>query len=636
MTEKILFLLQKKTKKEENEANKKINQKRIIKINEKSSISSNIKNKIKLSDKNIFRFNVKDNKEKENVIDIKKEEDKNQKLIREKESNYIQKKYNLAEAYRKNHILEKVHKNSGTMTYKGIKFFKIYDLINDGCNQIKNNKNFRNLNLNNKYFDDVNNTLSNYNDEQVEEDDYKNYTAAYRDKMVYKLKEKLNRDNIVNTNIIDDSLSELKTEKQSISFLDMHSIQKDGQENKAIKNPKKNLKSYINSDNNIFKKNFKPQKTYNKFLKTIKSKRKEDYIKEIEKNKTDIGMYNSQINKLCGNKNKEIKKIAGLIKKDDFNIKKAKNILLIKDLIKNFNKSKKFSYMTFNNSKRLNSNNNNANKNITFVKSSRTQSTSFNKNENVSNKKKENKNYILNKKKNSNFNKENFKLQSKIIKINKKRSIQHINKENKIYTQRVSGDLKKRECIIQKNNQKDLVLKLKGNVSLKNIINNNKKKINIFTEYLDRKKESKKNHRVMFVHNIINQMKLYENQAWFNRTMEKENKIIPSSNIRKKKKKRCLLSITSSSNKKVFNLNIKSPNNNKIKNIKELDLRNNKNKKKIELQVLTPSISSTIIKENKLSSGIKKNSKKNNYSNDTNMTTILNKYANDSINKKKI
>ena len=130
-------------------------------------------------------------------------------------------------------------------------------------------------------------------------------------------------------------------------------------------------------------------------------------------------------------------------------------------------------------------------------------------------------------------------------------------------------------------------------------------------------------------------MKLDENQTWFNRTMEKENKILASSIIRKKKKS-CLLSITSSSNNKDFNLSIKSQNNNKSKNTKELTLRNNKNKKKIELQILTPSISSLIIKEHRLSSRIKKNSKINNFSNDANMTSILNKYANGSINKKKI
>ena len=635
----LIFETESKTKsssiREENVTNKKVNQKRKIKINETSSISSNNKKKIKFSDKDVCLFKFKDNKEKENVKKVKKEEDKNQKLIRAKKSNYIQKKYNLAEAYRKNHILEKVHKNNGSMTYKDMKFFKIYDFINDGCSQIKNNKNIRNLNLNNKYINDMN-TLYNYNDEQYEEDDYQNFTASYRDKMVYKLKEKLNRDNIVNNNIIDDSLSELKTEKQSISLLDMHSIQKDRQENKAIKIGKKNIRSYINSDNNIFKKNYQPQKTYNKFLTKIKSRENKDYIKEVERNKTDIGMYNCQINKLCGKKNKEIKNVVGLIKKDDLKIKKTKTILLIKDLIKNFNKHKQFSYMSFNNSRRSNNNNNNTNKNITCVKSLRKQNTSKNKNKNDSNKKIENKNYKLNKKKNSNLSGEYFKLQLTNNKIHKKRSIQNINKENKIYTQRVSCDLRKRGCIIQKNNEKDLVLKHKANVSLSNHINYNKNNINICTEYLNRNKENKKNHRVMFVYNIKNQMKLDENQTWFNRTMAKENKILASSIIRKNKKKSCLLSITSSSNNKDFNLSIKSQNNNKSKNTKELDLRNNKNKKKIELQILTPSISSLIIKEHKLSFRKKKNSKINNYSNDANITSILNKYTNDSFNKKKI
>ena len=635
----LIFETESKTKsssiREENLTNKKINQKRKIKRNETSTNSSNNKNKIKFSDKNICLFKVKDNKEKKNVKEVKKEEDINQKLIRAKKSNYIQKKYNLAEAYRRNHILEKIHKNSESMTYKGMKYFKIYDFINDGCNHNKNNNiDIKNSDLNNKYINDMNNDLYNYNDEQIEEDDYKNFTASYRDKMVYKLKEKLNRDNIVNNNIIDDSLSELKTEKQSISLLDMHSIQKDRQENKTIKIAKKNIKPYINSDNNIFKKIYKPQKTHNKFLKKIRSRGNKEYIKSINRNITDIGMYNSQINKLCETKKKEIKNIVGLIKKDDLNNKKTKTILLIKDLIRNINKHKKFSYMSFNNSRRINNNNNNTNKNITCTKSSRKQSTSKNKNKNDV-KKMENKNYKMNEKKNSNLNNEYFKIQLTNNKINKKRDMQNINKENnKIYTQRISGNLKKRGCVINK--ELDLVLKHKSNVSQNNLINNKKNKINICSEYLSQNRKSKKNHRVMFVYNIKNQMKLDENQTWFNRTMAKENKILGSSIIKKNKKKSSLLNITSNSNNKDFSLSIKSQNNNKNKNTKELNLRNIKNKKKIKLQILTPSISSLIIKEHKLSSRIKKNSKIKNFSNDANMTSILNKYTNDSFNKKKI
>jgi len=328
---------------EENITNKKINQKKKIKRNETSSISSNNKNKIKFSDKNMRSFKIKNDKEKTKVIKDKKDEDKNKKLIRAKKSNYIQKKYNLAEAYRKNHILEKIHKNSGSMTYKGMKYFKIYDFINDGYNQIKNDNIYiRNSELNNKYIKPYINGKNNdlydydYDNEQIEEDDYKNFTASYRDKMVYKLKEKLNRDNIVNNNIIDDSLSELKTEKQSISLLDMHSIQKDRQENKKRKVAQKKVKSYINSDNNIFKTINKQEKTQNKFLKKIRSRGNKDYIKEVNKNKTDIGMYNCQINKLNQKKNKEFKNLVGLIKKDELSFKKSKTILLIKDLIKNY------------------------------------------------------------------------------------------------------------------------------------------------------------------------------------------------------------------------------------------------------------------------------------------------------------
>lgn len=95
-------------------------------------------------------------------------------------------------------------------------------------------------------------------------------------------------------------------------------------------------------------------------------------------------------------KKKEIKNIVGLIKKDDLNNKKTKTILLIKDLIRNINKHKKFSYMSFNNSRRINNNNNNTNKNITCTKSSRKQSNSKNKNDL---KKMENKNYKMNEKK---------------------------------------------------------------------------------------------------------------------------------------------------------------------------------------------------------------------------------------------
>jgi len=627
---------------EENITNKKINQKKKIKRNETSSISSNNKNKIKFSDKNMRSFKIKNDKEKTKVIKDKKDEDKNKKLIRAKKSNYIQKKYNLAEAYRKNHILEKIHRNNGSMTYKGMKYFKIYNFINDGCNQIKNDNIYiRNSELNNKnikpYIYGKNNDLYDYDydNEQIEEDDYKNFTASYRDKMVYKLKEKLNRDNIVNNNIIDDSLSELKTEKQSISLLDMHSIQKDRQENKKRKVAQKKVKSYINSDNNIFKTINKEEKTQNKFLKKIRSRGNKDYIKELNKNKTDIGMYNCQINKLNQKKNKEFKNLVGLIKKDELSFKKTKTILLIKDLIKNFNKPKQFSYLSFNNSRKLNNNNNNANKNIICAKSTKKQSASKNKNKNDS-KKLENKTYKLNEKKNSNLNNEYYKMQFSNNKMYKKKDIQNISKENKNLTQKVCDSHKNRGCVFKKNSELDLVLKQRANVCLNNLINNNKSKINICTEYLNNNKENKKNHRVMFMHNIKNQMKLDENQTWFNRTMEKENKILASSIIKKNKKKINLLNITSNSNTKDFSLSIKKQNNYKSNKAKELNLRNIKNKKKIEIQFLTPSISSLILKEHKLSSRIKKNSKNNNYSNDVNMASVINKYANDSFNKKKI
>ena len=220
----------------------------------------------------------------------------NNKTLQNPDIHFIHKNYNLAEAYLKNNILEKIQKEKKMNEFKRIPNFRTYEYINS-INK-SNNINFNRTNYINTY--------SNlYNEDQLEEEDFKKYTSSYRYKMIYELKTKLNRDTI-----IDDSLSELQTEKQFMNFLD----------NKNNKN-KNSIISKSNKENKFKKVKFVTFKTEenNKNLNTI--------------------LHSQELNNLSETKNKNINKFFNIIQKN--NMKTKKHYLLIKDLL-NFKNNKKY------------------------------------------------------------------------------------------------------------------------------------------------------------------------------------------------------------------------------------------------------------------------------------------------------
>ena len=223
--------------------------------------------------------------------------DINNKTLQNPNIHFIHKNYNLAEAYLKNNILEKIQKEKQMIEYKRIPNFRTYEYINSINNS--NNINFNRTNYINTY-----NNVYNYNEDQLEEEDFKKYTSSYRYKMINELKTKLNRDTI-----IDDSLSELQTEKQFMNFL----------ENKNNKN-KNSIISKSNKENKFKKVKFVTFKTEenNKKLNTI--------------------LHSQEINNLSETKNRNINKFFNIIQKN--NMKTKKHYLLIKDLL-NFKKNKK-------------------------------------------------------------------------------------------------------------------------------------------------------------------------------------------------------------------------------------------------------------------------------------------------------
>ena len=557
--------------------NKKKNKRLKIKAIKTSSISLNYKMGQINNSKNKKEFN----KINEGISNIEKQVKENNNTIQKLDINFIKTNYNLEEAYRKNHLIEDTFKNNVSQTCKEKTNFKAYDFPNNK-NRKTNSVTF--VNYNNIYYNnsmnnndvDISNKINNYlikkNNEQIIEDDYKNFTASYRDKMVNKLKGKLCRDNLVD----DYSLSELKSEKQSLSLLDNKNecMTKSNKENEIskIKIMKNNNKYNIIINQTIVKKLHRYKISKNSVQLLDKNYIKGNY--RINKDNEE--------NELYQNKNKGIKNYVGSIKKDEMKIKTSNNCLLIKDLLNNINKRNELSFTKSKIHK--NNINNNMTINSNPLNTSRKQSNN-NKSKNKY-KIRENK---LNINENKTFNKQYFKKHLIKSNIHKSMEIHPLNREKKFYTQRIIKNLRKKNYIKKINNNiTDLT---KKNISLNNLIN--KKKNSIQSKSVNKNREKKKNS----FYNRKSQIKSEENKTMMNRTMIKDRKLLASLIIKKYKRKKDLLNKTSNN--------------------------------------LTPVFSSSLIEEKLNSKGKTSLGKYSRYFSDIDLTSILNKYNKNTYNKKK-
>ena len=551
--------------------------------------------------------NIKDNLYQNiNIFHDKKEGNKAAKL----DINYIQKNYNLEEAYRKSNILEKLKKNKEFQTFQRMKNFKASELLNTR-NKENNILNGNGINIINQYYN--NNCLNKYIDEQLYEDDFMKYTSSYRDKMVNKLNEKLKLDNIV-----DDSLSELKSEKQSISFKD-DKIGKNSERFIAKKNEEdKNRKRKINTNNKKSDFDFNIFKLINK-IKNKKCKNRCTFLKKREINK-------SIPNKLNENKNNKIKKLIGLIEKDSLTPRDNNTFILIKDLVKKISKIKDIS---------IPKSNTNMNFKSTISISSRNQSNNKIKINNKNNLLLFNENKALNGK----------YITNKLIKSNtdRKNEIQNYNQKSGIYTQRELGHLKKKIGIKKNENIKNMTSKNLENTSLYSIVKKNKIKN---SPKSSKKIKCQKSRNAILIYNIKSQIKSEENKNCFNNiiTKDNDNKSFSKSILKTNIKKKDLINITLNSVNKDYSLCIdnKYKNNKIIKNKEKKSLYHNiwKDERKIKIKFFLPKISPYTEEDKNNITYIEKTMNKNykshkNNFNDMNMISNIKNYNKGNYNKKK-
>ena len=191
-----------KTKRKEKKL--KTNKTSVLHLNGTSKINSKIAIK-----KNYLNNN---NNLKESYI----QEDQNNKTRKIKISDIIKENYNLAEAYLRNNILEKSKKSKTIQECERMVNFRINEYIN--LKDKKNNNIINSNNKNNNLFSEFSDLIDSkninsddfckYYEEKLEQEDFTNFSSLYRNKMIDKLKLKLNKDCI-----IDDSLPELESEK---------------------------------------------------------------------------------------------------------------------------------------------------------------------------------------------------------------------------------------------------------------------------------------------------------------------------------------------------------------------------------------------------------------------------------------
>ena len=180
-----------------------------------TNTNKNTNKKIKIKRNKTSVLNLNNSSSRNTQISIKKNNLNNKDLyikedeiMQNKNINFFKTNYNLAEAYLRNNVLEKLQKNQILQKCKRMHYFNAFEYINlrdkiDNINSINKNLSFNSKNSTNS------NGLNKNEDEQLEDDKLVNFTSSYRDKMINKLKIKLNKDYIV-----DDSLTELQSEKQ--------------------------------------------------------------------------------------------------------------------------------------------------------------------------------------------------------------------------------------------------------------------------------------------------------------------------------------------------------------------------------------------------------------------------------------
>ena len=180
-----------------------------------TNTNKNTNKKIKIKRNKTSVLNLNNSSSRNTQISIKKNNLNNKDLyikedeiMQNKNINFFKTNYNLAEAYLRNNVLEKLQKNQILQKCKRMHYFNAFEYINlrdkiDNINSINKNLSFNSKNSTNS------NGLNKNEDEQLEDDKLVNFTSSYRDKMINKLKIKLNKDYIA-----DDSLTELQSEKQ--------------------------------------------------------------------------------------------------------------------------------------------------------------------------------------------------------------------------------------------------------------------------------------------------------------------------------------------------------------------------------------------------------------------------------------
>ena len=479
------------------------------------------------------------------------------KIIQNEAINYIKKKYNLAEVYLKNNTLNNFLKNNNKYN-KEISYLNINEFINL-ISKKNNNFNKNNFNIiNNKLLSDFNKYNSfKYKKEQIEEEDeYKKYTVSYRDKMINDLNKKLNKDNIIN-----ESFNELQYDSQSINMIDnLNQNQTEKKSNiKCIKEYKiKKVKYKINIENERYMKNSE-----------------EKIIINNTNNKTII-------NNLDKNKTKDIKNRFKIIKKN--NSKNKKSYLLINDLLSN--KMIKRKSLTFND---------NINKYNCYNQSLR--------------KNHKNKNYFKNKE--NIVNSETNKNKTKDY-LNKGLESHSLKKITTNKNQILSGNIKKRGCIIKNDNINQLTCKN----SFTNILDKSTK--NIKSESFNNKYKDKiNNNRKMVFYNIKNLVINTGKNNFINRTIIKNNKFLKQSNLIKDKNNKDI-------NKTQNTPNLTYNNNNFINN--NIYCRIIKNKAKRKIKFINQIIASPLTKYKKI------NLKDNNKYKFINLTSVDSVLKNDNEN----
>ena len=316
-----------------------------------TNTNKNTNKKIKIKRNKTSVLNLNNSSERNTQISIKKNNLNNKDLyikedeiMQNKNINFFKTNYNLAEAYLRNNVLEKLQKNQILQKCKRMHYFNAFEYINlrdkiDNINSINKNLSFNSKNSTNS------NGLNKNEDEQLEDDKLVNFTSSYRDKMINKLKIKLNKDYIV-----DDSLTELQSEKQPYlienkPYRYKNSILHFTNENKTKKMEWISKTNYNGYKNKIsFSKNKKSNLLFKDILNNKLNNKKALFLGK--KNFISNKNYNNNLSKLpkklSAKKNKKENIFNNYINNTDCFKKKFINIIIQKNLDNkySFNKTK--------------------------------------------------------------------------------------------------------------------------------------------------------------------------------------------------------------------------------------------------------------------------------------------------------